>query len=64
MTFRGKGINHKNEIAEEQEIPKKINNSILNLNSEHPGKCLRICSATETLAASINSSTIWFASRI
>lgn len=34
------------------------------LSSEHKGKCLRIFCATETLAASINSSTIWFASRI
>jgi hypothetical protein len=28
------------------------------LNNEHKGKLLRICCATETLAASINSSTI------
>lgn len=34
------------------------------LSNEHGGKCFRIFSATETLAASINSSTIWFASRI
>lgn len=34
------------------------------LNNEQNGKCFRIFSATETLAASINSSTIWFASRI
>lgn len=37
---------------------------VIYLNSEHIGKCFRIFSATEILAASINSSTIWFASRI
>jgi len=37
---------------------------LLHLNSEHSGNSLRIFSATETFAASINSSTIWFASRI
>lgn len=34
------------------------------LNNEQSGKCFRIFSATEILAASINSSTIWFASLI
>lgn len=39
-------------------------NKPIYLKSEKTGKCLRIFSATETLAASINSSTIWFASLI
>lgn len=45
-------------------VKKETEHPTIYLNKEQKGKCLRIFSATETLAASINSSTIWFASRI
>jgi hypothetical protein len=42
----------------------KTDPTVPNLSSEQLGKCLRIFSATDTLASSMYSSIIWFASRI